>query len=105
HLTDVTSALAEMCLAGPRCFAVLAALSAFDMDHQLPESACAETNLAGVHAVLARPANLPVPLVRICVAWDQAEHVWDRLFEVGREFDVIPIGLDSVKSFMPLGYP
>ena len=102
-LLDVTSGLAEFCLIGKAAFALLGRLTALDLDRALPPASCAGTNLAGVHAILVRPPQAAA--VRLCVPWDVAEYVWTRLFEIGQEYQIVPIGLEAAKGLVPIGYP
>jgi glycine cleavage system aminomethyltransferase T len=95
--TDVTCAYASYCLAGPRGEALLHQLTALDVA-ALPSSGCAETGLASVHAVVVRAPELCVPSVRILVAWDVAEYVWETLFDAGRVHGITPLGLDGWRS-------
>src|SRR5262245_18368172 len=62
--TDETSAYAGFGLVGSRIEELLRHVTAFDMDTLVDES-CAETRVAGVHAVLVRLARLPVPSLRL----------------------------------------
>jgi glycine cleavage system aminomethyltransferase T len=95
--SDATSAYASFCLAGPRGEAVLQRLTALDVA-ALPSSSCAETGLASVHAALVRAPELSVPSLRILVAWDLAEYVWETLLDAGRDHGIIPLGLDGWRS-------
>jgi len=92
--SDVTSAYAGFCLAGPYSEEVLRHVTPLDVSPAaLPAGSCAETNLAGVHALLVRAPETALPSVRVYVAWDLAEYVWERLLEVGRAFGPVPLGL------------
>ena len=56
----------------------------------------AETSLAGAHALLVHPpAGSSPPSVRVYVAWDLAEYVWERLVETGRHRGLMPLGHDA----------
>jgi aminomethyltransferase len=92
--SDATSAYACFCLAGPRSEAVLQRLTALDLGRQ-PLGSCAETGVAGVHAVLVRALELSVPSLRLLVAWDLAEYVWETLLDAGRGHGIVPLGLDG----------
>lgn len=97
--TDVTSGLAGFCVLGPRLEECLCRLTHLDIrPTALPMDACAETALAGVEALLVRTADLAVPAMRVYVAWDFGEYVWERMLEEGRELQITPLGLDSLSS-------
>jgi len=96
---DATSAHAGFCLVGPRGDEVLRGLTALDITpSQLPPGSCAETGLAGVHALLVRPAGQAPPSVRVYVSWDLAEYVWERLLAAGRRRGIIPLGLEALRA-------
>lgn len=93
---DVTSSLAGFHIFGPRVEDLLRRVTALDVSLGAFElSSCAETQLAGVHAVLVRAPELTVPSMRIYVSWDLAEYVWERLFAAGHELGVTPVGLEA----------
>src|SRR5262249_7251750 len=78
--TDVTSAYAAFALVGDTVDEVLRRLTALDVrPATLPVGSCAETGVAGVPALLVPSADLGRPGMRICVGWDLAEYVWERL--------------------------
>jgi sarcosine oxidase subunit alpha len=90
-LADVTTALAGFCLVGPALDEVLSRLTSLDVrPAALPVGSCAETGLAGVHALLVPSAEFGRPAMRLCVGWDLAEYVWERLLEAGRPWNIAP---------------
>jgi sarcosine oxidase subunit alpha len=95
--TDATSAHAAFWVVGPRCEELLCRLTHLDVRAAcFPMNTCAETALAGVEALLVRTAELSVPSMRVCVPWDLGEYVWERMMEAGREWDVVPLGLEAL---------
>jgi heterotetrameric sarcosine oxidase gamma subunit len=97
-VTDVTSAYAGFCVAGPRTEELLRRLTALDVRQSaFPANSCAETSLAGVEALLVRAPELSVPAMRLYVAWDFAEYVWERLLEAGRDLGVSPLGPEGLR--------
>jgi sarcosine oxidase subunit alpha len=96
--SDVTMALAGFLL-GNEPWAILRQLTSLDVSRKsLPPGSCAETGLAGVHALLIRPSGESDTSVRIYVAWDLAEYVWERLLEAGRAVGIRPVGLDELNA-------
>lgn len=90
--SDVSSAYAVFGLVGPQYEQVIRRLTAFDASFAgLPLGTCAETNLAGVQALLVRPPWEWSALL-VGVSWDLGEFVWERLLEAGRG-EVYPLGL------------
>ncbi len=96
---DATTAYAGFCLVGPHVEELLRRLTALDVaPTALPPGSCAETGMAGVQALLVRPAEQGVPTVRVYVGWDVGEYVWERLLAAGRGWDIQPLGLEAFGS-------
>jgi glycine cleavage system aminomethyltransferase T len=92
-ITDATPAYAAFCLVGPHGEEVLHRLTTLNVSTVAwPPGACAETGLAGVHALLVRPPRQDIPWVQLLVSWDLAEYVWDRVLETGRPLGMVPLG-------------
>ena len=101
HVTDVTSVLAGISVIGPRSRAVLRKLTALDIGPAaLPDGACAETGLAGVHALLLRADQGGLLAYELYVTRDVAEFVWDALLDAGREFGIAPIGTQALRRLL-----
>jgi len=97
--TDLTMALAAFTLVGSRCEALLRRLTALDMSIvSLPAGKCAETSLAGVHALLVRPPRSKLIETQLFVAADIAEYLWEKLLHVGREFGIVPLGIETLDT-------
>jgi glycine cleavage system aminomethyltransferase T len=95
--TDVTSAYAGFLVAGPRTQDLLRRLTHLDVrPAALPIHSCAETQLAGVEALLIPTPELSLPAMRVYVAWDVAEYVWDRMLEAGRDLSIAALGMDGL---------
>lgn len=95
--TDMSSALAGFCLLGSRVEDCLRRVTQLDTRAAaFPANTCAEISLAGVESLLVRLADLSVPSMRIYIAWDMAEYVWERLLEAGHDLGIAPIGLDAL---------
>jgi glycine cleavage system aminomethyltransferase T len=96
--TDVTSAYAGFALVGNHVEVLVGRLSSFDVGNQgFPEGSCAETELAGVHALLVRPAGRFTPEICVYVAWDLGEYVWEVFWGTGRDLSIIPVGMETMK--------
>jgi aminomethyltransferase len=96
--TDVTSAYAGFVSLGPGLDDCLRRVTSLDVrPASFPENSCAETALARVEALLVRRREGPLPALRIYVAWDLAEYVWERLLEAGRDRSITPIGFEALR--------
>lgn len=99
--TDVSSALAGFALVGPRTEEVLRQLTSLDVSlSSLPEGSCAETNLAGIQALLIRQVGTTLPALRAYVSWDLAEHAWEELVAVGRSCGLMVMGAECWAALM-----
>jgi glycine cleavage system aminomethyltransferase T len=95
---DVTSAYAGFMLVGTPLENVLRRLTHFDIrPSRLPVGACAETQIAGVEALLVPSPELSLPAMRIYVAWDVAEYVWERIIAAGPDFRIALVGWEAIE--------
>ncbi|HLJ96743.1 MAG TPA: hypothetical protein VKU02_26455 [Gemmataceae bacterium] len=93
---DVRSSYALFSLLGSSTEKALRCLTALDLNSSaFPGGSCAETSLAGVHAVLIHPPEIALGEVLIAVAWDLGEYIWEQLLEAGRSHGIAPVGLDA----------
>jgi sarcosine oxidase subunit alpha len=98
---DVTCGMAAFSLLGVAAENVLSHLTALDVQRSaFPPGSCAETSLAGVHALLIRPPENVLDAVLIAVAWEMAEYLWERFLEVGRSHGIKPLGLEAWHRLM-----
>jgi sarcosine oxidase subunit alpha len=99
-----TCAYAGMGLVGPRAELVLQRLASPDVSARgLPVGSCAETNLAGIQALLVRPPGGALPTLAVYVAWDLGEYVWEKLLQTGRREELAPVGLEAWRRLTGLG--
>jgi heterotetrameric sarcosine oxidase gamma subunit len=95
--TDVTSTYAGFEVIGPRLDEFLRRLTHLDVGPAaFPISSCAETALAGVEALLVRLDRRSLPALRVYVAWDLGEYVWERMTAAGRDVPITPLGLEAL---------
>jgi heterotetrameric sarcosine oxidase gamma subunit len=95
---DVTSAYAAFVVVGPNADKLLQRLTLLDVSLSgLPVASCAETSLAGVHAVVARPETDSISWLLVLVSWDLGEYVWEELFRAGKELQISPLGWDALR--------
>jgi glycine cleavage system aminomethyltransferase T len=96
---DATTAQAGFYLAGLHIDDMLRHLTTLDISPaRLPAGSCAETGLAGVHALLVRPPASEPPSFQVYVAWDLAEYVWERLLDAGRPWGIVPLGWEALRT-------
>jgi glycine cleavage system aminomethyltransferase T len=97
--SEATSARAGFCLVGYAIEKILSRLTSLDVSPAaLPPSSCAETGLAGVQALLVRPPEAEPACLRVFVAWDVAEYVWECLLDAGRSEEIVPVGMEALRA-------
>jgi len=94
---DITSSYAGFALFGPEHQKVMRGLTAFDVECIAVPGSCAETGLAGVHAILVRPPGV-LAAIQIYVAWDVGEFVCDRILEAAGTSTVVPLGSEALQA-------
>lgn len=98
-IANATSTYAGFALIGGAIEEMLRQLAAIDVSEKgLPMRSCAQTNLAGVAALLVRAPELRLPSVRIYVASDLGEFVWDHLLNAGQRWKITPLGFEKWQS-------
>jgi sarcosine oxidase subunit alpha len=102
--TDVTCEYAGFAVVGKEVETLLRGLTALDVSARaLPQGSCAETNLAGVHALLVRPPARLVDQISVYVAWDVSEYVWERLCVIGARIRRLTRGAEAYVNLTPIG--
>ena len=98
-VVNATSTYAGFALIGDAVEEILRQLTALDVSEKaLPMGSCAQTNLAGVSALLVRVQELSMPSVRIYVGSDLADYLWDQIMEKGRRWRIAPLGVEQWRS-------
>jgi glycine cleavage system aminomethyltransferase T len=95
---DMTSGQACLGLFGPEHGTILRQLTSLDIGTAgLPANSCVQTGFAGVPAVLV---GMPGSCAGtwILVAWDLAEYVWERIWQVGHPLGMLPLGMEAYSS-------
>jgi glycine cleavage system aminomethyltransferase T len=97
---DVTHSSAGFWLFGAAIPELMRHLTARDVSPTaFPPGSCAQAPLGGVPALLVHPPRPPMSL-RICVAWDLGEYVWERIWEAGRAWNIAPLGHEALGSLL-----
>lgn len=98
HLTDVTSVYTALLMAGPKSRDVLGKLTEIDVSAvAMPNSSCAQTGLAHVHAIILREDIGDVLAYRLLTTRDYGEYVWDAVMHAGKDVGIAPFGLGAEK--------
>ncbi len=85
-----------MNLAGPKARDVLQALTACDLSTKaFPYMACREAEVAEVPALLMRIGFVGETGWEIHFPAEYGEHLWNKLVEAGKSFDIRPFGVEA----------
>jgi sarcosine oxidase subunit alpha len=96
RVTNVTSQLAAVNLAGPRSRVILERLTDLDVSREaLPYMATAEGIVAGAPAVLLRIGFVGELGFEIHVPADYGTHVWDAILAAGSAEGIRPFGVEA----------
>ena len=104
RLTDVTSAYTVIQVSGPRSRELLRKLTALDLGTEaFLDLACAQTGIAGVHAMILRADVRALLSFQVCCGREFGAFVWDALLDAGREFGARPVGLAALRTLAAEG--
>lgn len=99
RLTDVTSAYTVIQVSGPRSRELLRKLTALDLGAgTFPDLTCAQTGIAGVHALILRADVRALLSFQVCCGRESGAFVWDAILDAGREFGARPVGLAALRT-------
>jgi len=99
HVTNVTSALAAVNLAGPKSRDVLAKVTDLDISPAaLPYLRAVQGTVAGVPATILRIGFVGELGYEMHFAAEYGEYVWDSLMEAGQEFGIAPFGVEAQRT-------
>lgn len=96
RLTNVSGSYAAMNLAGPRSRDILRKLATVDLStNSMPYLAARQCPIAGVSAIILRIGFVGELGYEIHVPSQYGLHVWEAIIEAGREFLLIPFGVEA----------
>jgi sarcosine oxidase subunit alpha len=99
HVTNVTSALAAVNLAGPKSRDVLAKVTDLDVSPAaLPYLRAVQGTVAGVPATILRIGFVGELGYEMHFAAEYGEYVWDVLMDAGQEFGIAPFGVEAQRT-------
>lgn len=96
HITNLTGGRAAVNLAGPKARDVLQTLTSCDLSTKaFPYMACREAEVAEVPALLMRIGFVGETGWEIHFPAEYGEHVWHKLLEAGKSFNIRPFGVEA----------
>jgi heterotetrameric sarcosine oxidase gamma subunit len=103
-IVNAASTYAGFALIGGPIEEILRRLTAIDVSEKaFPVGSCVQTSFAGMTALLVRAQELRVPCVRVYVASDLAEYVWEKLLQAGRQWSIAPVGQERSRALLNEG--
>ena len=96
RVTNLTSSLAAVNLAGPNAREVLSSLTACELSNAaFPYMACRSAEIAGVSAVLLRIGFVGETGWEIHYPAEYGEHLWSAIMEAGKPHGIRPFGVEA----------
>jgi glycine cleavage system aminomethyltransferase T len=94
---DITSVYSAFRLIGPKSRDVLRKLTSLNVsDSSLPSHSCGQANVAHVHTILLREDLGMLLSYTMLISREYSESVWESVRHAGREFNIVPLGVDAV---------
>ena len=96
HITNVTSGFSAINVAGPKSRQTLEKLTDVDLSAQAFQYMSAVNGtVAGVKCIFMKIGFVGETGWELHFPSEYAEHVWDALMDAGKEFNIVPCGLES----------
>ncbi len=96
RITNLTSGMAAVNLAGPKAREVLTKLTSCDLStEEFPYMACRNADVAGVPALLLRIGFVGETGWEIHYPAESGEHLWSALMDAGKAFGIRPFGMEA----------
>jgi sarcosine oxidase subunit alpha len=97
-ITNITSGLAAINVAGPRSRELLSRLVDIDLSKETsPYMTCSKANVAGVPAIMLRIGFVGEVGWEIHFPAECAEYLWDKLITEGKEYNIMPVGVEAMR--------
>jgi sarcosine oxidase, subunit alpha len=98
HITNLTSGLAAINVAGPKSRDLLSKLTDANLSSQaFPYMSCAKTSVAGVPSILLRIGFVGEMGWEVHFPAEYGEFIWDKLIEIGRDYGARPVGVEAMR--------
>jgi sarcosine oxidase, subunit alpha len=98
HITNLTSGLAAINVAGPKSRELLSKLTDVNLSSQtFPYMSCARANVAGVPSTLLRIGFVGEIGWEVHFPSEYGEYMWDKLLEAGKDYEVRPVGVEAMR--------
>jgi sarcosine oxidase subunit alpha len=97
-ITNMTSGLAAINVAGPRARELLSHLADIDLSNEAASyMSCKKANVAGVPGIMLRIGFVGEVGWEIHFPAEYAEYLWDKLMSEGQAYDIRPVGVEAMR--------
>ncbi len=97
-VTNITSGLAAINVAGPSSRKLLSKLVDIDLSNEAsPYMSCSRANVAGVPAIMLRIGFVGEVGWEIHFPAEYADYLWDKLLTEGEDYDIRPVGVEAMR--------
>ena len=98
-ITDVTHGRSEILIVGPNSQELMSKLCGLDFHlSAFPNETAKQSSVAKTTQLIIRQDINKLPAFFIIGATSLGEYLWNTIIEAGREWDLIPIGLDALNT-------
>jgi sarcosine oxidase subunit alpha len=97
-ITNITSGLAGINVAGPKARALLSGLLDVDLSNEAsPYMSCLHAEFDGIPVILLRIGFVGETGWEIHFPAEYGEYVWEKLLEVGKKYAIRPVGVEAMR--------
>ena len=97
-VTNITSGLAAINVAGPKSRELLSKLVDIDLSNEsAPYMSCVRANVAGVPGIMLRIGFVGEVGWEIHFPAEYAEYLWEKLLVEGKPYDIKPVGVEAMR--------
>jgi sarcosine oxidase subunit alpha len=97
-VTNMTSGLAAINVAGPNARELLSHLADIDLSNNAaPYMSCSKANIAGIPGIMLRIGFVGEVGWEIHFPAEYAEYIWDKLLSEGETYGIRPVGVEAMR--------
>jgi sarcosine oxidase subunit alpha len=98
QITNVTSGLGAINVAGPKAYDVLSKIVDIDLSYEaFPYMTCRRAKIGGVSAILLRIGFVGETGWEVHFPAEYGEYIWDVISDAGKEFGIRAVGVEAMK--------
>lgn len=94
HVENVSNSISQLAVQGPMAQKVMSKITDYDLD-SIPFYYAAETDVCDIPVILSRTGYTGEDGFEIYMPNEDAKHIYEKVMEAGKEFEIEPIGLGA----------